>query len=205
MAALALAIFTLWMITAFGVRTFLQMRRTGDSGWRGFSGRPGSTEWWAGLLFVLALAGGLMAPLLDLFGVKPISRLDRSVVAVVAVVGTMLAISGVVFTFLAQLDMGESWRIGVAENEKTDLVAGGAFRLVRNPIFSAMSLTAVGLALMVPNAIALLSLAALFVALELQVRLVEEPYLRQTHGATYDRYASSVGRFVPGVGRIGTE
>lgn len=202
MAPLALAIFALWMITAFGVRTFLQMRRTGDSGWRGFSGRPGSIEWWAGLLFVLALVGGLMAPLLELFGANPISELDRPAVAVV---GTTLAISGVVLTFLAQLEMGESWRIGVAEDESTDLVVRGAFRLVRNPIFSAMSLTAVGLALMVPNAVALLSLAALFLALELQVRLVEEPYLRQAHGATYDRYASSVGRFVPGVGRIGTE
>ena len=40
------------------------------------------------------------------------------------------------------------------------------------------------------------------VALELQTRLVEEPYLRRVHGAAYEEYARRVGRFVPGVGRL---
>ena len=35
---------------------------------------------------------------------------------------------------------------------------------------------------------------------QLQVRLIEEPYLRQTHGSGYVDYASRVGRFVPGLG-----
>jgi protein-S-isoprenylcysteine O-methyltransferase Ste14 len=38
--------------------------------------------------------------------------------------------------------------------------------------------------------------------LELQVRLVEEPYLIRTHGDEYRAYAARVGRFVPGVGRL---
>jgi protein-S-isoprenylcysteine O-methyltransferase Ste14 len=55
---------------------------------------------------------------------------------------------------------------------------------------------------MVPSWVALAGVVALFVALELQVRVVEEPYLRRTHGAAYTDYASRVGRFVPGVGRL---
>jgi protein-S-isoprenylcysteine O-methyltransferase Ste14 len=39
--------------------------------------------------------------------------------------------------------MGASWRIGVDPSERTDLVTGGAFALVRNPIFSAMLLTGI--------------------------------------------------------------
>lgn len=39
------------------------------------------------------------------------------------------------------------------------------------------------------------------VGLELQVRFVEEPYLLRTH-ATYASYASRVGRFLPGLGRL---
>jgi protein-S-isoprenylcysteine O-methyltransferase Ste14 len=40
------------------------------------------------------------------------------------------------------------------------------------------------------------------VAVQLQVRLVEEPYLRRLHGETYADYAQRVGRFFPGVGRL---
>jgi len=39
------------------------------------------------------------------------------------------------------------------------------------------------------------------VSLELQVRAVEEPYLRRTHGTAYERYVAQVGRFVPALGR----
>ena len=98
--------------------------------------------------------------------------------------------------------MGPSWRIGVAESEKTGLVTSGPFALVRNPIFSAMIPAFLGLALMVPNALAIAGIAALVVAVELQVRLVEEPYLVRVHGGRYLAYASRVGRFAPGVGKI---
>ena len=111
------------------------------------------------------------------------------------------AVVGIVATLWAQLAMGNSWRIGVDDSERTDLVTGGVFSVVRNPIFTTMSVTALGLALLVPNVVALIGLAVLVFALELQVRVVEEPYLRSVHGQTFVRYASRVGRFLPGVGR----
>ena len=43
----------------------------------------------------------------------------------------------------------------------------------------------------------LIGLVALVVALELQVRFVEEPYLSTVHGEPYDQYCRGVGRFVP--------
>lgn len=45
---------------------------------------------------------------------------------------------------------------------------------------------------------------AVFVALELQVRVVEEPYLLRTQGPEYASYALRVGRFLPGAGRLRT-
>ena len=84
------------------------------------------------------------------------------------------------------------WRIGVDESERTALVTESAFRVARNPIFTAMVITAIGITMMVPNPLALAGLAALLVALELQVRGVEEPYLRTVHGNTYLSYASHV-------------
>jgi protein-S-isoprenylcysteine O-methyltransferase Ste14 len=38
------------------------------------------------------------------------------------------------------------------------------------------------------------------VALELHVRLIEEPYLQRIHGEEYAAYATQVGRFLPGIG-----
>ena len=97
--------------------------------------------------------------------------------------------------------MGASWRIGVDPDERTGLVTHGLFALVRNPIFTAMLVTALGLTLMVGNVISLTGLAALFAALEVQVRLVEEPYLLTVHGPDYERYSTTAGRFLPGLGR----
>jgi hypothetical protein len=114
---------------------------------------------------------------------------------------TTWAVHRVVATLGAQMSMGDSWRIGADKNERTGLVTGGAFGLAPNPIFSAMLLTAVGLASMVPNVLASVGSAALVVALELQVRGVEEPYLHTVHGETYAASRLRVGRFIPRVGR----
>jgi hypothetical protein len=44
--------------------------------------------------------------------------------------------------------------------------------------------------------------AALVAAVQLQVRAVEEPHLRATHGDAYAAYAARTGRFVPRIGRL---
>jgi protein-S-isoprenylcysteine O-methyltransferase Ste14 len=199
MAVAAIVLYAVWFLLAFGLRTILQLRRTGDSGWRagGLPGHAGSTEWWAGLLFVVALTIGLSAPIADLVGLEPVEHAGW-----IRGAGVALACLGILLTFIAQVSMGDSWRIGVDESERTDLVIGGAFEIVRNPIFSAMFVTACGLALMVPNVIAIAGVVALVVALELQVRGVEEPYLLSVHGSRYASYAAAIGRFAPRLGRI---
>ncbi len=55
---------------------------------------------------------------------------------------------------------------------------------------------------MVPTALSLAALACLVAAVELQVRLIEEPYLLRVHGSPYREYATVTGRFVPGLGRL---
>jgi protein-S-isoprenylcysteine O-methyltransferase Ste14 len=202
-AALALALFALYLALAFGARTVLQLRRTGSTGFKGISGRPGSAEWSGGVLFVAALGLGLAAPVLDLVGaIEPVVVLDGRVGHALGFVLYGLGLAG---TLAAQWAMGRSWRVGVEESEKTektDLVTTGPFAVVRNLIFSAMIPGFLGLALMVPNVCALAGVLALVVAVELQVRRVEEPYLTRAHGERYLAYASRVGRFAPGVGTI---
>lgn len=200
MAALALIFVAVYFVLAFGLRTVLQRRRTGSSGFNGISGRPGSPAWLGGVLFAVAIVLAILAPILQLVDVvDPWDAVDTTATHIV---GTILGLTGFILTLTAQVAMGESWRIGIDERERTTLVRTGPFAVVRNPIFAAMIPATVGLVLMVPNVVATLALVALTVALELQTRVVEEPYLLRVHGDDYARYASEVGRFVPGLGRI---
>ena len=200
MAWVALGCFALYFGLAFGLRTFVQLRRTGSSGFRGLSGRSGPAEWTGGVLFVVALFAGLAAPVLDLAGVLDrVAALDHDAVRAAAIAVFAL---GLAATLAAQFAMGDSWRIGVDPGERTELVTDGPFAAVRNPIFSGMLPASLGLALLVPNVVALLGLLALLTALEIQVRLVEEPYLLRAHGQRYADYSARVGRFVPGIGRL---
>lgn len=197
-----LAIFglALFFSIAFGLRSWIQWRRTGSTGFRGISGRVGSAEWIGGVAFVVALAAAVVAPIAQLVGwVAPVAALDRGAFHVL---GILLAVVGIAGTLWAQLAMGDSWRVGVDRDERTTLILAGPFRWVRNPIFTAMTLGLAGLALLTPNAIAGVALLAMILALQLQVRLVEEPYLLHAHGGSYRYYARTVGRFVPGFGRL---
>jgi protein-S-isoprenylcysteine O-methyltransferase Ste14 len=201
MGWVALGCYALYLALAFVLRSLIQRRRTGSTGFKGISGHPGSLEWWAGVLFGVALIVGVLAPVLDVTDVlDPIGALDGPGAHAV---GLILFGLGLAATLYAQLAMGESWRVGVDESETTDLVTGGPFAVVRNPIFAAMIPTSLGLALMVPNVVAWAGFAALVLALEIQVRLVEEPYLHSVHGHAYASYAARTGRFAPRVGRMG--
>lgn len=200
MPELAVLLYAAYLGLAFGLRTFLQWRRTGSTGFHGLGGRPGSAEWLAGVAFVLALLMGVAAPVLALADVlEPVAALDGPIGHAA---GVVLAVAGIALTLYAQLAMGTSWRIGVDHEERTELVTSGPFALVRNPIFSAMIPTALGLTLMVPNVLAIAGLLALVLALELQVRAVEEPYLLEAQGESYVAYAARTGRFLPGIGRL---
>lgn len=197
MAVAALSLFVVYLATGFVLRGWLQWRNTGDAGFRGISGPEWSARWWAGVLFVVALVAGLAGPVVALLGLEPIPLLAATWVQGA---GTVLTVLGIALTLYAQGDMGRSWRVGVDDSETTELVTSGVFALARNPVFTAMAVTGAGLMLMVPNLVALTGFLLLLAALQLQVRVVEEPYLRSTHGPAYQLYAATTGRFLPGLG-----
>lgn len=199
MAAAALALYLLALVLAFGWHTLTQRRATGDTGLRLDTGPAGTLPWWAKLLFIAALLLGAAGPAAGLAGLHPINKLDHHWLHIA---GLVVAAADVVAVLAAQLHMGASWRIGVDPAERTTLVTGGAFALARNPIFTGMTVTSLGLTLMAPNPIAVTATAVLVTALQVQVRAVEEPYLLRTHGPAYAAYAAQVGRFLPGLGRL---
>jgi protein-S-isoprenylcysteine O-methyltransferase Ste14 len=200
MPVLALVLFVVFAALGFGWRSWEQRRRTGSTGFRGITGRPGSVEWCAGVGFVVAMGVAVFAPVLQLLGVvAPLGVLHAPWIEAA---GAAIAMLGIAATVYAQLDMGDSWRIGVDPNETTTLVRSGVFGWVRNPIFTAMMTFGLGIALLTPNLVAIAGFVLLVVTIELQVRSVEEPYLLAKHGDAYRDYLAGVGRFVPRVGRV---
>lgn len=197
MTVAALTLFVLALLLVGGVRAAVQRRRTGDSGVRLPSG---ARDWGARLT---GAAGGFLtgaaAPVADLLGLPLLPWLDEPAARLT---GLALAAAGIAAVFAAQLAMGASWRTTVDPTEHPPLVTTGPFRLVRNPIYAALTVVIASLALAVPNAIAVLGLAVMALGIEIQVRRIEEPYLRSVHGSDYQRYAARTGRFLPGLGRL---
>ena len=198
-ADMALVLFSIFGILGFGWRSWVQYRRTGSTGFRGISA-GGLTERVAGIGFVVALIVAVSAPILQ--ETKVVEPLRMLSAVWVQTVGIVVATAGIAATVYAQLDMGDSWRIGVDVNETTTLVHTGVFGRIRNPIYTAMFTFGIGIVLVTPNLVAGAGLILLIATIELQVRRVEEPYLLRTHGDAYRAYTASVGRFIPGVGLI---
>jgi protein-S-isoprenylcysteine O-methyltransferase Ste14 len=195
----ALILWGVFGVLGIGLRVLIQLRTTGSTGIVGVGGTAGAVEWIGGALFVGSLAVGVLAPLQQLSDeIEPFGALDA---VGVQVAGLVLFAAGLLGMIGSQQAMGRSWRMGVPE-ERTELVTGGPFALVRNPIYTAMVVAVGGLTLLAPNALSFASLVGLIVALELQVRFAEEPHLLRSHGEEYAAYAKRVGRFVPGFGRL---
>lgn len=97
-------------------------------------------------------------------------------------------------TILAQHQMGDSWRIGIDHENRTELIISGLFRYSRNPIFLCMQLNLFGFFLIVPTGVTLALLTSGCLLMQIQVRL-EEEQLECRHGQSYQNYRSRVARW----------
>jgi protein-S-isoprenylcysteine O-methyltransferase Ste14 len=200
MPKLAIVLWLLYLAISLGLRILIQLRTTGSSGFVLLRSSSSRLQLVASALFVSSLLAGLVSPVLALALPEQLLFRAMAVPTWVAALGALGYVAGVSSAFVSQLTLGRSWRIGVDASERTDLVMRGAFGIVRNPIFSALLLTSLSLAMLCSTSIAWFACAVQLLALELQVRGVEEPHLLRVHGAAYRDYAARVGRFVPGLG-----
>jgi len=110
-------------------------------------------------------------------------------------VGWLLLILSLFFVWLAQSSMRESWRIGIDEENKTELVTNGFFAISRNPIFLGIMIANVGLFLVLANAFTLLIITLSTVSINTQIRL-EEAFLLKEFGEQYTMYKTRVNRWI---------
>jgi protein-S-isoprenylcysteine O-methyltransferase Ste14 len=199
MAALALALWLLYLGATLGVSVTRQLRLRGQTGLVGRSAPRGSLAWIAEIGHELSIALGFSAPVLALAGV--VGALEALDEPGVHVAGILLYAAGLAGVIVAQSAMGDSWRIGTDPGERTELVTRGPFSFVRHPIYSALVVLYFGLALLVPSIVALAAPILFWLAAEGEVRLIEEPHLARLHGRVWSNYAARTGRFLPWIGR----
>lgn len=142
------------------------------------------------LLLVVALAYPLDACSVERFG--HLAFLDGPIAQVLGVAAVLL--SGVCLVW-GELSLGRSFRVALPEDEPP-LVTHGIYHFVRNPLTLSVDLLALGVLLLAPSWLALLSLVLNLVSYEWKIR-IEEAYLHQAHGAVYAAYCIQTGRYLP--------
>ncbi len=186
-----LLVFTL---TAVFGRMILQYRMTGDCGIR-VTGKDSPPVQIAASL--LLLVSGLIIVFCTLGLTMGYLKRSFQPSLIQMTMGYILYSLGLITVLVSQYQMGTAWRIGVNADEKTELVTQGLFKHVRNPIYTGLFIGSMGLWLVSPSILLMLGLLGLYVAVELFVRKVEEPYLLRQFGDEYKKWYHSTPRYFP--------
>ncbi len=109
--------------------------------------------------------------------------------------GASLMVVSFILTAAAQLNMGDSFRIGIDEEQSTSLVTGGIYRYTRNPIYLGLMGMLIGLFFTIPSSLTALSLTLSWAMIQVQIRL-EEEYLDKLHGAKFQEFRKRVRRWI---------
>jgi len=140
--------------------------------------------------FLVAGFGIRRAPMLD--------PLSATALIEAAVIALLMAAAVGLFAW-ASRTMGRNWSVVARTRSDHELVTTGPFAYLRHPIYTALALLLIALAIAYGNA-ARLILALPIYALGTWLRIAEEErLLRDAFGTSYDAYVTRVKRFVPGV------
>ena len=200
MTTLLKIILPIYLALFFGLamfwRSYVAWKRTGVNPYA--LGNGDTVHDYVGKLFrftliataLIVLAFSLSESLYNLL--MPIPWLDSSLLIGV---GLALLASALIWVLVAQIQMGDSWRIGIDEKTNSPLVQHGLFGVSRNPIFLGMLVMLVGLLFAIPTAATLIVTLLGFALIHIQVRL-EEPFLVDKYGEVYRVYQKRVRRWL---------
>ncbi len=114
----------------------------------------------------------------------------------IRVLGCILGILGVGVFVISILTMRDSWRAGVPNDEKTELVTTGIYAYSRNPAFLGFDLIYLSILFMFFNWGLLVITVLTVVMFHLQIVKVEEDFLIKTFGEEYLEYRKKVCRYI---------
>ncbi|TYQ15218.1 UNVERIFIED_CONTAM: protein-S-isoprenylcysteine O-methyltransferase Ste14 [Acetivibrio alkalicellulosi] len=110
------------------------------------------------------------------------------------IVGTILIGIGLLFSTIASLNLGRSWRVGVNNSEKTELITKGIYKFSRNPYFLFYDIVLIGLSLS-SQSILVIVFSLTTISMFHILILKEEKYLENVHGGEYIKYKKQTRRY----------
>lgn len=114
----------------------------------------------------------------------------------IRMVGILLGMMGDIIFIISVLTMKESWRAGVSYEEKTDLITDGIYQISRNPAFLGFDLVYTGMCFMFLNPVLVVISLLAIIMFHLQIKYVEEPFLKQEFKEQYLQYYQQVNRYI---------
>lgn len=115
----------------------------------------------------------------------------------VQILGAGFLIVGALASLVACLQLGSSLRVLIPEeSDSTKLITTGLFGKCRNPFYSGLLLSFVGILLLLPNLVLVVAMTAGVLNLHERVR-VEERFLGRRFGKQYEDYCQIVPRYIP--------
>ena len=109
--------------------------------------------------------------------------------------GLIIIHASLIWIVIAQHHMKQSWRIGIDEKNKTELITNGLFGISRNPIFLGMIISTIGIFLIIPDTLTFFVVVTSYIVIQIQIRL-EEEFLIKQHGTVYTAYKKRVRRLL---------
>ncbi len=129
------------------------------------------------------------------FKLPTVSRQEFFHSGIIAWVGVLFCLAGLLLLLWSLISFGQSFRVGIDTEHPDRLVTTGIFAFSRNPIYTAFGFMLVGQFLIFPNWILLVYLIAGFWLFNRQV-VREEDYLKKHYGEEYLEYCKRVRRYL---------
>lgn len=109
--------------------------------------------------------------------------------------GFLIGVIGDIIFLIAVITMKNSWRAGIPESDRTELVQDGIYRWSRNPAFLGFDFMYIGVCLIFCNPVTIVASLFAIVMLHCQI-LQEEKYLIKAFGEPYIEYKGKVFRYI---------
>lgn len=141
--------------------------------------------------FIIIILHSLQIQIGSLFG-----RIEAISSVLFDIIGFLTGLAGLSLCLYAQVKMGNSWRVGIDEKVKTDLITTGLYKYIRNPTYLGLFILNIGVWLIWPTWTIFLLNIIFILFLDIQVRC-EEDYLYSVHGNKYVEYKKRTKRYIP--------
>jgi protein-S-isoprenylcysteine O-methyltransferase Ste14 len=142
------------------------------------------------LLVYVAFASSLSLPFPEIL-IKPL--IERGLLAII---GILLGTAGVVGFAFSLKAFGDSFRVGIDDENPDKLITNGMFSISRNPIYVSFIFFFFGLMLVNMNIASIVMLFGFFIPIVHRQIIREEKFMKKHYGEQYVEYCERVRRYL---------